>query len=300
MGIQHLQQMDLDVEQVRLATDFFESYANTTLSELNAYDDRPMPPQLPGQEDQRWILRVDAASALREAAQWAMFFDPDRARRLLIASASHFLHEDNAFGIFLMTAVGSWDMEPPLDVFRRSIDGLAQLHGESPPSGESSSIPLPLYHPQQQAYLLLACGGTPIVASEYGPRLRELANRSPNRVGVTPVGALGTPIRHFWDIAIHLLEGDVRAGPSAVLGHVAAMAERYADSIELATVNRYLWEHAAAPVDVGDIDVVGILALAVSRFGWGPVVAAVDEARTDLTPLASTSIEIAMDVADRY
>jgi hypothetical protein len=296
MATHHLQQMGLDVQQVRVTTDFLEAYANTTIRELEVYEasDRPAPEQTLSPEDRRWILRADAASALREAAQWAMFFDRARARRLLLTSASYFLEDDHAFGMFLMTAMG----EPPsLGTIRQAIDRLAVLHSEPPPFGEPGDIPPALQHPQQQAYLLLACGGTPEVAEEYGEILRGLAQRSPNRVGVAPVGALGTPIRRFWDIAMHLLNGNAQSGPQAVASHLAAMSEHYAESIELAMVNDYLWNHAAAPVDAGDIDIAGIVALAVSRFGadrMGAVLRGVDE---QLSPLARTPIEVAMELA---
>jgi len=288
--------MGLDVQQVQVTIDFLEAYANTTIRELEAYEvsGRPAPEQIPSPEDLRWVLRADAASALREAAQWAMFFDRARARRLLVTSASYFLEEDHAFGLFLMTAVGE---RPSLSTFRQGIDRLAVLHGAPPPFGEPGDIPPALQHPQQQAYLLLACGGTPEVATEYGETLRGLAQRSPNRVGVAPVGALGTPIRRFWNIAMQLLGGNAQSGPRIVASHVAAMSERYAESIELARVNDYLWDHAAAPVDAGDIDIAGIVALAVSRFGadrMGTVLRGVDQR---LSPLARTPIEVAMELA---
>jgi hypothetical protein len=289
--------MGLDVEQVQVATDFLEAYANTTIRELRAYSDiseRAVPSRFPGPEDQRWVLRVDAASALREAAQLAMFFDRTRARRLFVASASYFLEEDLPFGMFLMAAMG--ERSPP-SMFRVDIDRLAQLHGMRPPFGEPGDIPPALHHPQQQAYLLLACGGTPQVAQEYGEVLHGLASRSPNRVGVAPVGALGTPIRRIWDIAVHLLDGNAQSGPRAVADHVAAMSERYAESIELAMVNDYLWNHVAAPVEAGDIDIAGIVALAMSRFGSDRMTATLHDVDERLSPLARTPIEIAVELA---
>jgi hypothetical protein len=231
---------------------------------------------------------------LREAAQWAMFFDRARARRLLVTSASYFVEDGHAFGIFLMTALGE---RPSRGVFRQGIDRLAVLHGTPPPFGEPGDVPPALQHPQQQAYLLLACAGVPEVAGEYGEILGGLARRSPNRVGVAPMGAMGTPIRRFWDIALHLLDGNAQSGPRAVANHLAAMSERYAESIELAMVNDYLWNHAAAPVDAGDIDIAGIVALAVSRFGADRVGAVLGDVGGRLSPVARIPIEVAVEVA---
>jgi hypothetical protein len=198
MATHHLEQMGLDVQQVQVTTDFLEAYANTTIRELKEYEapDRPAPERFPSSEDRRWILRADAASALREAAQWAMFFDRARARQLLVTSASYFLEDDHAFGLFLMTAMGE---RPSLGTFRQGIDRLAVLHGARPPFGEPGAIPPALQHPRQQAYLLLACGGTARVAEEYGETLRELAGRSPiawvsrrSVLWAPPSGASGT------------------------------------------------------------------------------------------------------------
>jgi hypothetical protein len=75
------------------------------------------------------------------------------------------------------------------------------------------------------------------------------------------------------------------------------MSERYAESIELARVNDYLWNHAAAPIDAGDIDIAGIVALTVSRFGADRVGAVLRNVDEQLSPLARTPIEVAMELA---
>jgi hypothetical protein len=45
----------------------------------------------------------------------------------------------------------------------------------------------------------------------------------------------------------------------------------------LATVNSYLWRNGAAPVDVGDIDISGVTAMAARVFGPDILEAAVHE-----------------------
>jgi hypothetical protein len=120
--------------------------------------------------------------------------------------------------------------------------------------------------PPQQAYIFLAAAATRDVANEYQSFLRALAQTSLNRTGVIGVGALGVPIHRYWALAAGFLEHEVdfdRMGP-----HLAAIVARYAEAMELARVNRYLWENCAAPVDVGDIDIAGITVLLVDRLGY--------------------------------
>ena len=48
---------------------------------------------------------------------------------------------------------------------------------------------------------------------------------------------------------------------------LVAFARHYSETIELAMVNQHCWAHAAAPVDVADLDLVGISALATRVWG---------------------------------
>jgi len=84
-----------------------------------------------------------------------------------------------------------------------------------------------------------------------------------HRIGVVPVGALGTPIRRSWDFANHLA-GESAGAAAAISAH---LCRRYEECMGLAQVNRPLWGNGASPFDVGDIDIGGIAALAARRFG---------------------------------
>jgi hypothetical protein len=119
--------------------------------------------------------------------------------------------------------------------------------------------------PSQQAYIFLAAAATRDVANEYRSFLRALAQTSLNRSGVVSVGALGVPIHRYWALAAGFLDPEVDI--NGMRPHLAAIAARYAETMELARANRYLWENCAAPVDVGDIDIAGITALLVDRLG---------------------------------
>ena len=45
------------------------------------------------------------------------------------------------------------------------------------------------------------------------------------------------------------------------------LCSRYGEMMNLTRVNDYLWENGAAPVDVGDVEVMGITASCTSYFG---------------------------------
>ena len=161
----------------------------------------------------------------------------------------------------------------------------------------ATPVPSSLYHPQQQAYSLLACTGSRPVAREYRGPLFDVARASPHRRGVTPVGALGTPIRRFWDISLNLLDDDRESGLAGVMNHLLAMSRTYGDNMELAMANEYLWSHAAAPVEPGDIDIVGITAMITRQFGVQAVRNSLEDRWEQLTPLARTPFELGMEIA---
>lgn len=262
MAVRHLERLRLSPERARLVTDFLESYANTTGRELENSGPRKAAGDYAGQTDTRWTLTMDMASSLKEAASWAAYFDVDRAIRLLRRAGVLYQQAGLAFGSFLLTVAHSIQEE---ELFR-DIALLAQLHGQSDMS-DAPEIPSALQHPQQQAYMLLACAGMANQLGSYPKRLQAIAAQSPNLQGVLPFGALGMPVRVAWDIGLHLLEENNPESLDVIAGHLAAWCRRYAEAMQLAMVNDHLWDHAAAPVDVGDMEIMGITALSASHFG---------------------------------
>lgn len=286
MARRDLEELNLDLSRVRSRTDFLESYANTTGRELEQLPRTDTASGASGGRaegaDGHWILTMEAASALREAASWAVFFDVDRAIMLLNRSGFLYQSVDMAFGSFLLTIAGA----PPLDELSSDIGLLARLHGQDDAAGPAT-IPDSLHHSQQQAYLLLACAGMadkftdyrrPQAVEEsfrYRQTLHAIAVESPIRQGVLPFGSLGIPVRVPWDIAVHLLQENNPESLDIVARYLTLLCRRYAETMELATVNDYLWSHVAAPVDVGDIEIIGIAALAAAHFGSEVITASV-------------------------
>jgi hypothetical protein len=170
-------------------------------------------------------------------------------------------------------------MNPPMPLFAAALEELRDVSmPDAEANGRNGNSPREvqrglreaLRHPQQQAYLLLAGAGSPTAAEAFPDLLRNVMYQSPNRDGVLPVGSLGTPVRRFWAIAQALASGDSYE-VNTIGRHLAAMANSYAETMSLAQVNRYVWANAAAPVDVGDLDIAGIAALSARRYGAKPL-----------------------------
>ncbi|MGH8909055.1 MAG: hypothetical protein ACRD0K_21820 [Egibacteraceae bacterium] len=289
------------------------AYADTALEELKTWHelDRRAEPTLPShdvassdddgsrvpQSERVWLGRIEAASAFRRAGQWAMLIDPDRARQLLARAGLLFQDLGHPYGMYLRVVAGDWAFQAPHEPFREAIDQLAQLHGQAPPFRNTPRpISPPLYHAQQQAYLVLACAASQPIREEYGRILAAVGMRSPHRFGVTPVGALGTPIRRLWSVALALLGEPEPTPPSFIFRHIIAMSRSYAEVIESAMVNEYLWWHAASPVEVGDVEISGMVACMVYRFGHDTVQAVLDE-NSELDNIARAPVELGIELA---
>jgi hypothetical protein len=317
MASRDLEKMNLDPRRVEYRTDFLESYANTAGHELETLAQPGTSPGRPEEStegaDRQWILTMDAASALREAASWAVFFNTYRALALLNRAGFLYHGADMAFGSFLLTVAGA----PPSDELASDIKLLARVQGRDTPAGPAA-IPDSLHHPQQQAYLLLACAGMADrmvdyrsprsldEASGYRQALHGIAAESPLRQGVLPFGSLGIPVRVPWDIGVHLLQDYDSESPDAgdseslavVARHLAALCRRYAETMELATVNDYLWSNAAAPVDVGDIEVIGIAALAAVHFGSEDITASVTRLGVQTDDISFIPLKLGIEISN--
>jgi hypothetical protein len=212
---------------------------------------------------------MDAASSFRIAGQWAMLLDGRRAIELLTGSALIWHQLGYGFGTFLLAAIA------PAQLNRRDLIGrlnqVAQQYASpivADRISDEGQRPLePLLHPQQQAYALLAGAGMQQRLELPIDLLRVIGDRSPHKRGVAPIGALGTPLRVYWDIANHFLRNDDSETAALVANDLAGIAVTYAQTIGSAMANERLWFNAAAPVDVCDVDIVGIAMTAARRLG---------------------------------
>ncbi|MFF3331622.1 hypothetical protein ACFYWX_18955 [Streptomyces sp. NPDC002888] len=300
MSMSHVRDMRMDPERASSAVKFFEAYANSCLTELDWIGDKGISPPIQNSADgSRWIVMSDAASALKIASEWAMLVDPTHALAILDRCGT-LLHDLNyPFGNFLKVVAGPWFEDPPISGFGQWIEDVVRLNG---PEGSrhrdtenGSDIPATLLHPQQQAYLVMAAASSPLVYSQFRTPLRQIIAESPHRVGVTPVGALGTPIRRFWAIA-EALTREGSKGAAVVAEHLAEMSQKYAESAELAMANEYCWRNAASPIDIVDVDLTGIVVSAARILGIGALGNSLELQLPNIHPLGRVQLEVALEV----
>jgi len=130
--------------------------------------------------------------------------------------------------------------------------------------------------------------------------LTTLVCSSPHRRGVAPVGALGTPLRVYWDIAeTLLLERDRQLGARRIAAHLVDITNAYRETIDLAMGNTRLWFNGAAPVDVVDLDVLVVALSAINRFGLDTVRRSMADATESMRPVARVCVDLAFDLAER-
>ena len=283
--------LGIDPDKATLTADLFESYAGYAAEELTSLS-----------EEDRWQSDVDAGSAYRTAAQWALLDDPRRTRQLLLAAADHFT-STYGYAAFLRAVAG----EPPRDavadarrlrVLNPPTDWLGvRLAPMSPDDADLENMAPDerwpgLAHPQQQAYLLLALAGErelPVQAlNDVLAACRNLGRRHEGH----PIGSIGLPLWRYWRAAEQLLFGDVISVAREIL---VPLDHRYTDAVTGAQSNTYLWNNAASPVDVVDLEIVGLTVLAVRRFGAAEVRDAVEEGRMSdaMTSLIDHGIRLA-------
>jgi hypothetical protein len=289
MAVEHLEILQLDSHRVRTAVDFFTSYANFVVGESRTIDVN------------RAAL-ADAATALRIAGQWAMLLDPGQAVELLTRSAGIWQRMQFGFGSFLLAAVSPgelsrFDLLPELVLLaepfvRRAVPIRTDL------ANQGQTLPPPLSHPQQQVYFLLAGAAMARRFDLPIQTLRAIIEQSPHRQGVAPMGALGTPLRVYWQTAGRLLTDDGDEPARLIAADLADMARAYAEAIDSAMANSQLWFNAAAPVDVGDLDIAAIALVASRRLGPDLMMDHLRRAGEDLSALARVPLQLASEMID--
>ena len=79
---------------------------------------------------------------------------------------------------------------------------------------------------------------------------------------------------------------------------LAEIAAAYAQSIDSAMANERLWFNAASPVDVGDVDVVGIAMTAARRLGPDLIQPQLRSVMENLDSTARVPLELANEMID--
>jgi hypothetical protein len=280
-----LRPLQLSAAQVALAADFHEAYARLVLAEADSAG-RPTSHAL-----------IEAASAYRLAGQWRLLVDPRTAVQGALAQAADlFTKAGLTFGAYLQASLA------PREVDQRTRETWTRrllLRGTPRSSGDATRREADdlLDHPQQQAYLLLACAMLAGDDPEARDTLTGFATESPHRFGVVPVGSLAMPVRMFWGLALNILEEDGDRAAEAYAATLAELSRAYAKSVDLAMANELTWFKAAAPVDVADLDVIGAVAMGVRRFGEVRMRRLLADVAGDVSAVAEVPLNIGIRVA---
>ena len=206
------------------------------------------------------------------------------------------------FGTFVLAAVSPGDLDRGWmsDRLQQMAQQYIQVSDITPRARQPigpHQIPEPMRHVQQQAYLLLACASL-WRRFDLDPAQLRLIVDSPARRGVAPIGALGTPLRQYWDIAQRFLDESDEETARTVASDLARMADAYAEAINSAMANERLWFNAAAPVDVGDIDITAIALLSARRLRPDLIQEHLRSAAESLGPTARVPLELASELID--
>lgn len=252
-----LQQLGLERDAVQGQADFYLAYARELedarrSAHLDVWSALANP-------DPDWIGLATIASTYRLAAQFLALLDPRQAALAAIRASMAYLDANMPFGAML--AFGLMD-----DRLLRSRGGVRRIVRRvtdmlrQPPTDD----------PVQQTYLLLAVVARPWLRDEFRQPILALQQAlAPHELH--PIGAQGRPLATYLQLANALattegpmlvsVQGDVQAerymSPQQFelsIDTIASIGRLHAADLRAAQRNTYLWRHAAAPLDVVDLE----------------------------------------------
>jgi hypothetical protein len=246
--------LEVDPEHATRRADFFEHYA-ASLREATVDD------QAPGlaPDPDRWRTDACVATALRFAAQYAVLVDAGRGIALLRDAAATYLDLGVPYGYLLLAAAD------PEEARSRMLEKRVREHDRAPrPLAAAASA-----HPAQLTYTMVVMSGDRMLAKELRRDRARLHDRLTAH-STAPVGPQSLPVSRYLTVcdALLTLSADrnvmvTDATPSgAIVSALTQMGRAYADGIERARVNRYAWDRQQAPVDILDLDIVGMTLVA--------------------------------------
>jgi hypothetical protein len=218
----------------------------------------------------RTALFGAAGSCMAQAASLAILADEDNANSLLQSAAKDYLNagspyslvieslrasDDEIDGLLFNSPAGTWLREID-DAFRKPYK--EDRKAEDRKATAERGIPVNLSAPNQQAYLGMVMVSARKVAKEYQELLKRLIDRLRNHPNV-PHGPQGQPLDVQLDIIEAVFDASVNslhADPSPAENALRRLASHYAESIQSARHNDYLWTNLWSPVDYLDIEIV--------------------------------------------
>ena len=264
----HLEDLSNVLEHLGLSADvpaaqasFFMSYVE--MLERGQSDDAQGVWARLANPGQPWLGSATLASTYRLAAQFAALVDMRLASLLAMHAGMEYLKAGAPFGLFLLT--GLLD-----DQILRDRSVLPTLIS---PLSETVTQP-GLADPVQQTYMMLAAPSR--------PWLRELLRQSIDQSiddtmehlaahGLHPIGPQSIPLATYLTFARTMLSDQPdrlvdEAGErtiSEIAGQLAEMGRIQAIRLRATMRNNFLWQNAAAPVNVVDLEYVAMCGLAM-------------------------------------
>lgn len=284
MSIQLLGFSDSELAKTRV--EFLRAYASSVL------ENRALDPTM---------AAVAEAGALAEVAQTLWFLDPEEASRQLGYSAESYARAQLPYGYFLLSFAGrpGRGLDALRDSAPRSM--LKAMFGEVHESSEQTRIGMTAaHHPVQQMYLILAYLAHRESTLELADALHELLTRMEGHAAI-PIGPQSAPMHLYLEIAWTALrmhtaasaEIDDDASSVAILGDLST---RYHAALSSARRNRYLWDRMSSPVEMIDLDLVGLAAILFGAMGLDAMERTVGKAKHLMPDLAGVPMEWAQQI----
>jgi hypothetical protein len=253
----HLDRLGLRKDAVASRIRFLTDRANLHRNRANETDSRD--------SWRRTALFGASGSCTVQAASLAILAGEDNADFLLQLAANDYLNAESPYGLVVQSLrtpdddLDSLLFNSPAGMWVREIDdAFRESYKEDRKGMAERDIPINLSAPNQQAYLCMALVSARRVAKEYQEPLKRLIHRLRNHPNI-PHGPQGQPLDVQLDIIEAVFDATVNslaADQSRAINALRRLASHYAESIQSAQHNDYLWTNLWSPVDYLDIEIV--------------------------------------------
>jgi hypothetical protein len=206
-----------------------------------------------------------AGSYYSEAASLSMLLGHS-ADDLLYQAARSYLLAEHPYGMFLMSLSTRPDEAQGFIFNSPASDWLSRLDRASSETGphegerDDEEIPSQLMSINQQLYLCFAMISMPVVGREYRGLLKRMISEMGSHSNL-PHGPQGQPLQTQIDIlepALNMIAGEQRPRDvNRAMQAITRLSLHYAEAIEAARRNSYLWRNMWSPVEYLDLEIVG-------------------------------------------
>jgi hypothetical protein len=241
-------------------------------------------------KQQQWLIDIERADALREAAESMLLLDLKEGARLLEGSSLYFTRWCPAYGDFLGTVAAPDTAE---DRVLSAMHALSSTHKER----RERFAPVPPTGPRA-VYLLMTIGGFPGAVREAQPPIKEMRSSASARSQI-PFGTSRSPLADWWALAMMLGSGPKEIQRERIVSQLELLARPHGEQMRVAQFDRYHWRRLRGRVDLVDLEVAGVVSIVSRRLaaeGSGPL--SLEDFEADLPPLAQVSLAVGIDLGE--